>query len=166
MQPAEIFESLKAADVPGVLEFADGPADPAIFVEPEKLPLVLEHLKEDPGLAMDQLSLVSGVHYEDRFESVYHLLSTTLKHDIVLRAKLDAEDPVVPTAATVHPTADWHERETFDLVGIRFEGHPDFRRIYLPDDWEGHPLRRGYEDPDEYNGIPLRDVNREKWGTP
>jgi len=163
MQPAGIFEKLKADGVEGVLEFADGPADPSILVEPEKLPAVLEYLKGDGELLFDQLSIVSGVHYDDRFESVYHLLSTVLKHDIVLKVKLDAEDPVVPTASGVHPTADWHERETFDLVGIRFEGHPDPRRIYLPEGWVGHPLRRDYEDPKEFQGIPLTDVKRAQW---
>jgi len=163
MQPAQIFEKLQAEGVAGLLEFAEGPIDPSILVEPDKLQEVLSVLKEHDDLRFDQLSLLSGVPYEDRFECVYHLLSTVLKHAIVLRVKLDAQEPSVPTASTVHPTADWHERETFDLVGIRFEGHPDLRRIYLPEGWVGHPMRRDYVDPEEFQGIPLTDVKREEW---
>ncbi len=160
MEPKAIHERLVAEGVEGVVEFIDGPADSSIVVEPARLEEILEFLRDDEELMLDQLSLVSGLHFEDRFESVYHLLSTIRRHDVVLRVRLAAENPVVPTASRVHPTADWHERETYDLIGIVFEGHPDPRRIYLPQDWVGHPLRRDYELPEEFDGIPLRDVNR------
>ena len=117
----------------------------------------IQRFKDDPDCRLDQLSLVSGVEYEDRFECVYHLLSTVLMHDLVIKAHLDKDAPCVPTVSDVHPTANWHERETWDLVGIRFEGHPDPRRIYLPADWEGHPLQRDYVFPNEFNGMPLTD---------
>ena len=158
MKPKEMFERLKERNVAGVLEFKDGPVDPAIVVEPEHLPGVLEALRDDPECRLDQLSLLSGVHYNDRFECVYHLLSIALKHDLVLKVMLDEKDPRVPTASFVHPTANWHERETYDLVGIRFDGHPNLRRIYLPEGWEGHPLQRDYVNPKEFNGIPLQDL--------
>ena len=162
MTPAEVFERLRAEGVEGVLEFLEGGnGDPSIVVEPARLPEILEFLRDDEALRFDQLSLVSGLHLEDRFECVYHLLSTRHRHAAVLRVRLDAADPRVPSAAGVHPAANWHERETFDLVGIVFEGHPDPRRIYLPADWEGHPLRRDYVMPREYGGIPLYDANRE-----
>ena len=90
MDPAGVFETLQAAGVAGVVEFLDGPGEPSIVVEPAKLPEVLEFLKENDSLRFDQLSLLSGVPYEDRFECVYHLLSTVLKHDVVLRVRLDA----------------------------------------------------------------------------
>jgi len=158
MKPKEIFEKLKADEVPGVIEFVEEAGDPWIRVEPQEVPGVLEHLKNHPDCLMDQLSLLSGVHYEERFECVYHILSLTLKHDLVLKAHLDKDDPHLPTAAEVHPTANWHERETYDLMGIRFDGHPDLRRIYLPDDWVGHPLRKDYVFPKEFNGLPLTDL--------
>lgn len=162
MNPKQFFERLKAEEIPGIKEFQDGPADAAVLVEPEHLPEILEFLKEDSQCLLDQLSLLSGTEYEDRFETVYHLLSIGLKHDLVIKAHLNKEDPRVPSVANVHPTADWHERETYDLVGIHFDGHPDLRRIYLPEDWEGHPLRRDYEMPTEFNGLPLTDVNAAK----
>ena len=157
MKPKEFFEKLDAEGMKGVIEYIDGPVDPSIRVEPADLPRILAFLKDDPDCRLDQLSLVSGVEYEDRFECVYHLLSTVLMHDLVIKAHLDKEAPCVPTVSDVHPTANWHERETWDLVGIRFEGHPDLRRIYLPADWEGHPLRRDYVFPSEFNGLPLTD---------
>lgn len=163
MQPAEVFEKLKSAAIEGVLEFVDGPKDQSILVEPQSLPAILEFLKTDDALQFDQLSILSGVHYDDRFECVYHILSTVLHHDVIVRVNLDGSNPTVPTASTVYTTADWHERETFDLVGINFEGHPDLRRIYLPEGWVGHPLRRDYEFPEEFQGIPLTDKKRAEW---
>ncbi|MHC4942753.1 MAG: NADH-quinone oxidoreductase subunit C [Planctomycetota bacterium] len=157
MKPAEIFERLKAKEVAGVIEFVEINGDSFIRIEPEQVQTVLTFLRDDGECRLDTLSLLSGVHYEDRFECVYHLLSTVLKHDVVVKVHLDKDDPHVHTASFVHPTANWHERETYDLIGIRFDGHPDPRRIYLPEDWEGHPLRKDYEFPKEYNGIPLMD---------
>jgi NADH-quinone oxidoreductase subunit C len=159
MIPQQFFEKLQADEIPGVEEFMEGTADHAIRVDPDQLPDILAYLKDDPDCLLDQLSLLSGTQYEDRFECVYHLLSIKHKHDLVIKVHLDQEDPHVPTVSDVHPTADWHERETYDLVGIQFDGHPDPRRIYLPEGWEGHPLRRDYEFPTEYDGFPLLDVN-------
>lgn len=159
MKPAQLFEKLQSSEVQGVLEIVEGVGDPFIIVDKEQVPAVLEFLRDDPDCLLDQLSLLSGVQYDDRFECVYHILSTTHKHDLVVKAHLDKDDPHVPTASFVHPTANWHERETYDLIGITFDGHPDPRRIYLPDDWEGHPLRKDYVFPEEYNGFPLNDLN-------
>lgn len=91
-----------------------------------------------------------GVEEEPRFEVNYHLFSTTKYHRIRLKVLLNEEDTHVPTVTGVWRTANWHERETFDLFGVIFDGHPDLRRILLPDDWQGHALRkdfplRGYE---------------------
>ena len=91
-----------------------------------------------------------GVEEEPRFEVNYHLFSTTKHHRLRLKVLLNEEDTHVPTVTGVWRTANWHERETFDLFGVIFDGHPDLRRILLPDDWQGHALRkdfplRGYE---------------------
>jgi len=91
-----------------------------------------------------------GVEEEPRFEVNYHLFSTTRFHRLRLKVLLDEANVHVPTVTGVWRTANWHERETFDLFGIVFDGHPDLRRILLPDDWQGHALRkdfplRGYE---------------------
>lgn len=91
-----------------------------------------------------------GVEEDPRFEVNYHLFSTTKHHRLRLKVLVNEEDAQVPSVTSVWRTANWHERETFDLVGIVFDGHPDLRRILLPDDWQGHALRkdfplRGYE---------------------
>ncbi len=158
MKPREFFDRLKAEEVPGVIEIIEGPADSSIVVEAERLAEVVEFLRDDPECLLDQLSLVSGTQYDDRFECVYHLLSVVLKHSIVIKVRLDADNPSAPSLAGIHPAADWHERETYDLVGIRFEGHPNLKRIYLPEGWEGHPLRRDYEFPAEFEGVPFTDL--------
>ena len=80
------------------------------------------------------------------------LITTTV--EFAIRVVVDRNDPVIPSVADIWPTADWHEREAYDLMGIRFSNHPDLRRILCPDDWEGHPLRKDYEFPLEYHGIP------------
>jgi NADH-quinone oxidoreductase subunit C len=111
-------------------------------------------LKTAPGFEFDMLSDVSGVdrgpEEEPRFEVNYQLFSTKRFHRLRLKVLVNQEDTHVPTVTTVWRTANWHERETFDMFGVIFDGHPDLRRILLPDDWQGHALRkdfplRGYE---------------------
>jgi NADH-quinone oxidoreductase subunit C len=81
---------------------------------------------------------------DPRFEVNYHLLSLDRKERLRLRVNVSGQDPVLPSVTAVWPTANWHERENYDLFGIRFEGHPHLTRILLPDEWEGHPLRKDY----------------------
>jgi NADH-quinone oxidoreductase subunit C len=81
---------------------------------------------------------------EPRFELNYHLLSMKRKERLRLKVRLPGSNPVAGSVSAVWPTANWHEREVFDLFGVRFEGHPDLRRILMPGDWEGHPLRKDY----------------------
>jgi NADH-quinone oxidoreductase subunit C len=106
-------------------------------------------LKDDPDLAFDFLSDVTAVdrlqlpESRPRFEIVYHLYSLPHKRRLRLKVRVD-EGEAVPSVTPVWETANWHEREVFDLFGIPFEGHPDLRRILMPDDWEGHPLRKDY----------------------
>jgi len=101
MNPQQFFERLKSNDIPGVAEFNDGPVDSSIRIEPDHLIAVLEFLRDDTKCLLDLLSLLSGVQYEDRFECVYHLLSTGLKHDVVVKVHLDKDNPHVPTASGV-----------------------------------------------------------------
>ncbi|MBI1987248.1 MAG: NADH-quinone oxidoreductase subunit C [Nitrospinae bacterium] len=117
-----------------------------VRVAREQIVEVCHFLKTDPQLAFDYLSDLSGVDYPDRekrFEVVYHLYSIPQGHRVRLKVQV-AEGEAVPTVTGVWRTADWHEREAYDLLGIPFEGHPDLRRILLPDDWKGHPLRKEY----------------------
>jgi NADH-quinone oxidoreductase subunit C len=118
-----------------------------IVVPREYLRPLAEFLAGDPELAYTYLSDVTGVDrfpIEPRFELNYHLLSISRRDSLRLRVRLPGESPVIETVIPVWPTANWHEREIFDLFGMRFEGHPDLRRMLLPDDWEGHPLRKDY----------------------
>jgi NADH-quinone oxidoreductase subunit C len=106
-----------------------------------------EFMKSDPDLAFTYLSDVTGVDrfpIEPRFELNYHLLSISRRDRVRLRVRVSGQDPVIDSVVFVWPTANWHEREIFDLFGVRFDGHPNLKRLFLPEDWEGHPLRKDY----------------------
>ena len=127
--------------------------DPWIEVDPERVEAVAQVCKTDEALRFDFLSCLCGVDAHDSIYVVYHLVSYPLRHSVVLKVKVHKGKPVTHTVTTVWRGANWHERETYDLFGVRFEGHPDLRRILLPDDWEGYPLRKEYIFPTEYGGI-------------
>jgi NADH-quinone oxidoreductase subunit C len=147
--------------------------DPFAVVEPADLLEVCRFLRDDGRLRFDLLNCVSGVDYlepdpkkapkagfEPHLEVVYHLSSFTHKHRFVLKVLLPrwkgdkrGELPEVPSVTPLWRTADWHEREVYDLCGVRFTGHPELTRILLAEDWVGHPLRKDYEFPLEYHGI-------------
>jgi len=120
-----------------------------VVVRPQDIQGVCRFLRDDPDLAFDFLSDVTGVdrlklpESSPRFEVVYHLYSLPHKRRLRLKVRVD-EGQRVPTVTGVWPTANWHEREVYDLFGVPFDGHPDLRRILMPDDWEGHPLRKDY----------------------
>jgi NADH-quinone oxidoreductase subunit C len=111
------------------------------------------HIRFDPPLSFDFLSFVTSIDWKTHYEVVYYLTSTMHKHKLVLKVKVeDRANPEAPTISTVWPTADWQEREIFDLMGIKFQGHYNMRRILLPEDWEGFPLRKDYvAKPDRYD---------------
>ncbi len=115
-----------------------------LAVPAEKLIEAGRFLRQEPALSFDFLSFITSVDFKDRFEVVYYLLSTRHHHKLVLKVNADHASPEVPTVTPVWPAADWQEREIFDLMGIRFKGHYNLRRILLPDDWEGYPLRKDY----------------------
>jgi NADH-quinone oxidoreductase subunit C len=147
--------------------------DPWIEVTPDGLLEVCRYMRSEPSLAFDYLNCITGVDYlhtdekkaakaewQPHTEVVYHLYSMTHKHSLVLKVMLprwksDApgELPEVPSVSGIWRTADWHEREVYDLNGILFTGHPNLRRILCPEDWVGYPLRKDYEMPLEYHGI-------------
>ena len=147
--------------------------DPWIEVASEGLVDVCQYLKSESDLQFNLLNCITAVDYfepdpkkaakaafQPHLELVYHLSSVIKKHSLVLKIMLPrwkndepGELPEVPTVNHIWRTADWHEREVFDLSGIRFIGHPNLRRILCPEDWEGYPLRKDYEMPLEYHGI-------------
>lgn len=104
-------------------------------------------LRDDPACPFNYLADLTAVDWypsEPRFEVVYHLLSISKKERVRLKAKLDGSSPVIESVTSVWPSANFYEREVFDLFGIRFTGHPHLERIMMPDNWEGHPLRKDY----------------------
>lgn len=117
-----------------------------LFVEAGRLVEVLTALHDEFGF--DVLLDLTAVDYwpqtEPRFHVVYELESLTSNQDVRVRVPLDGSSPSVQTATGIYPNANWYEREVWDMFGVRFEGHPDPRRILMPTDWEGHPLRKDY----------------------
>jgi NADH-quinone oxidoreductase subunit C len=112
-------------------------------------------LRDDPALRFELLSSVSGVDYlgqVHRLHAVYHFTSMTFRRRIRLETEVSVEDPHVPSVTPVYPTADWQERETYDMYGIIFDGHPALTRILMPDDWDGFPQRKDYP----LGGIPVQ----------
>ncbi|MGA2192167.1 MAG: NADH-quinone oxidoreductase subunit C [Nitrospirota bacterium] len=108
---------------------------------------ICRFLKDDPDVRMDYLIDVTAVDWlprTPRFEVVYHVHSMKHGHRLRLKVPLEEDDPVVPSVSAIWRTACWHERETYDMFGIIFQGNSDLRRILMPDDWEGHPLRKDY----------------------
>jgi NADH-quinone oxidoreductase subunit C len=131
-------------------------ASPWLEIGREGLPSICRALRDDQRLACNQLMCLSGVHTADgELWSVLHVFSSTHRHKLGLKVVLHVDDPHCPSVADIWPTADWHEREAYDMVGIVYDGHPDLRRILCPDDWEGHPLRKDYQAPTTYNGMQL-----------
>jgi len=123
----------------------------AIMLKKDMIRDICIFLKDEPSLKMDHLADLTAVDYSTypgdsgpRFEVVYNLISTEYRHRIRLKVRVPEEDPRIDTVSLIWHTANWHERETFDLMGVTFAGHPDLRRILLPEDWEGHPLRKEY----------------------
>jgi NADH-quinone oxidoreductase subunit C len=140
-----------------------------LHVKPDRVADVCRTMRDDEGLRFELCSSVSGVDYlgsdERRLHVTYQLTSMTYRRRIRLETAVTADDPHVKTVTAVYPTADWQERETYDMFGVVFDGHPALTRILMPDDWEGHPQRKDYPlggVPVEYKGaeIPPPDQRR------
>jgi NADH-quinone oxidoreductase subunit C len=138
---------LKDRDPQAVAEIISFRGETTIVVPRERLVRTAAFLQSDADLAFTFLSDISAVDrfpIEPRFEVNYHLTSLKRREHLRLKVKVATKDAVVPTVTTVWPTANWLEREVFDLMGVRFDGHPDLKRIVMPDDWEGFPHRKDY----------------------
>ncbi len=173
METAAIFQRLLEQFSERIVGSNAEAIDPWVEVTAEGLPDVCRWLRDEPAMRFNLLNCITGVDYfqpdekkakkidwEPHLEVIYHLSSLVHKHLLVVKVigsrwKDDVEGqlPEVPSVASIWSTADWHEREVFDLMGVRFVGHPDPRRILCPEDWEGHPLRKDYQMPTEYHGI-------------
>jgi len=140
-----------------------------LHVKAERIREVAQAMRDDGALRFELCSSVSATDYlggdQKRLHVAYHLTSMTYRRRIRLEAAVSAEDPHLPSVTGVYPTADWHERETYDMFGVIFDGHPNLTRILMPDDWEGFPQRKDYPlggVPVEYKGaeIPPPDQRR------
>jgi NADH-quinone oxidoreductase subunit C len=144
--PSRAVDRLRADLPDAVVDVACYAGQVTVRVPAARLLDVMRHLRDTPDLRFDYLSNLTGMHWpkhERPFEVVYHLDSIPHRHRLAV--KIDhADGEEAPSVTGLWPTAGWHEREAFDLFGIRFAGHPDLRRILMPDEWNGHPLRKDY----------------------
>ena len=156
MTSEDIYTKLKEEFGDSVLSLEEVVLDSFILIAPDAIADIARYLAKEDELAFDSLMCLSGVDLgvkEENLEIVYHLFSMTHRHTVVLKVHLPKEDPHIPSVEDIWKTANWHEREAYDLYGITFEGHSDLRRILMPEDWEGHPLRKDYKDPEFYRGM-------------
>ena len=127
-----------------------------ISVSPENWSEISSMLKNESKLNFDYLMCISAYDKGDGkvYGAAYNFYSTVNNH--YLEVRVEAEDGVpIPSVVDLWKTADWHEREAYDMMGLKFEGHPDLKRILLSEDWEGYPLRKNYKEPDYYHGVPV-----------
>jgi len=169
MTTSEIHELLKGRFGDDVAAGpAPGKGDAWLTVKPARWLEVCRFLKTTPGLQFGFCEDLTAVDWPKRnvIEVVVHLVSYELKHTLVLKAETDRATPVIDSLYPVWKTCDWFEREVYDLFGVTFTGHPDLRRIMLPDDWVGHPLRKDYQEAGGWHGIdnvrenPLVELKR------
>lgn len=134
-----------------------------ILVGRDHLVEVMDFLWKNEQTYFDQLSCITGIDLgeeKNQIQLIYHLNSIPYQRQISLLVEVPREErkklPTVPSLTKIWKTADWHEREVYDLIGVNFKGHPDLRRILLPEDWEGHPLRKDYQEQEKYHGIKVK----------
>jgi NADH-quinone oxidoreductase subunit C len=147
LEDSRVVSKLKGWDEQAVLDAVTFRGELTLMIAREKLLPVAEFLQNDAELRFTFLSDITATDrfpIEPRFDLNYHLLSLDRRERLRLKVRVSGEDPIAPSVVPVWPGANWHEREIFDLFGIRFEGHPDLTRILMPDNWEGHPLRKDY----------------------
>lgn len=134
----------------------EGAKDAAVRVRAETVVDVIRALRDAPEWRFDFLQNLTAVDWPKaaKIEVVYHLFSYAHRHELVVKVDLPRERPRVPSIAALYRNADWLEREQYDLLGVLFDGHPDLRRLLMPDDWVGHPMRKDYQEPRAYRGMP------------
>jgi NADH-quinone oxidoreductase subunit C len=168
MTTVEIHERLKGRFGDDVGPLSEPKSDQHCVVKRERIVEICRFLKSEPGLDFDFLEDLTAVDWPKKnvIEVVYHLISYKHRHVLKLKVEADRAAAVVPTVEGVWKTANWFEREVYDLFGVDFPGHPDLRRIMLPDDWIGHPLRKDYQEAGGWHGIsnvrenPLVELKR------
>jgi NADH-quinone oxidoreductase subunit C len=152
----ELGAALAERGIPGAIEQVTiDRGEITFYVARERLVELCRTLRDDEALRFEMCASVSGVDYGvdvvHRLHVVYHLLSMTYRRRIRLEVAVDLDDAHVPSIVEIYPTADWHEREAYDMFGVVFDGHPALTRILMPDDWDGHPQRKDYP----LGGVPV-----------
>lgn len=128
--------------------FEEGGEWPNVMVQASSWKAFAASLRNDPSLKMDYLFCLTCIDWKTHLNMVYHLESTTFRHTLVVKVKLDPAQPSIDTVSDIWRTAEFHEREVYEMFGVDFKGHPDLRLLILPDGWEGkNPLRKDFEDP-------------------
>jgi NADH-quinone oxidoreductase subunit C len=143
----QVLQILNAHFKDSILSVNEFRGELSVVIKKEDIVRVCDFLKHDDELRFDLLEDLCGVDMytpTDRFQVVYHVFSLNNKLRVRLKVSVDESDLKVPTVSTVWSTANWHEREAYDMFGIRFEGHPDLRRLYMPDEFEYYPLRKDF----------------------
>lgn len=161
-----LLELVPELDEPVVTNFTDMPT---IHIPRELLLQVVKALRDDMELRYEMCTSVSGAHYpadkDAELHCVYHLLSMTHNRRLRLEVVCPEKDPHIPSAVSVYPMVNYHERETWDMFGIIFDGHPGLTRILMPDDWQGHPQRKDYQlggIPVEFRGVEVPPVEERR----
>jgi NADH-quinone oxidoreductase subunit C len=134
-----------------------------IVVPVDRIKEVCEILHTHPSCYFDMLSCITALDNgkgANTMEVIYNLYSIPFNHHLMLKVILSREKPEIDSVISVWRSADWQEREAFDMYGIVFKGHPDLRRILMPADWEGYPLRKDYQTQEEYNGVTVKYEDR------
>lgn len=148
MEALQIAEKIKERFPEEVLDVREFRGQVSVTLKKERILDIFRYLHDDPDLFLDYLVDVCGADYlgkkEKRFEVVYHLYSIKHRHAMRIKAEVADEKPSIDSVMSIWAGANWHEREAYDMYGIIFIGHPDLRRILLPEDWEGYPLRKDY----------------------
>jgi NADH-quinone oxidoreductase subunit C len=144
-EKSAVVRKLKEWDPQAVTEVIEFRGETTVVIPQERLRRATEFLAADLGFTfLSDITAVDRFPLEPRFELNYHLLALDRQERLRLKVRVSGREPVVPSVTAIWPGANWHERESYDLMGIRFEGHPELTRILMPDDWEGYPLRKDY----------------------
>jgi len=160
MKFEEIKAEIDSALGNEIIKDVDETSTPAtIIIEADQLKALMNFLHQTDGLYFDSLSCITALDNgleSNELELVYNLYSIPYDHHLMVKVKLDRANPKIDTLTDIWRTADWHEREAYDLMGIHFVGHPDLRRILMPADWEGFPLRKDYKEQTYYRGVKVK----------
>ena len=147
LRDLSVAGKLKDRFMDAIQEVSEAHGELTLIVDRGQIVEICRRLKDDADLRYNLLMDMAGVDYlgrEPRFEVVYQLYSVPHNSRLRLKVRVPESDLIVPSVTSVWSTANWHEREAFDMLGIRFSGHPDLRRIYMPDDYPAHPLRKDF----------------------